>query len=446
MRKPFSFCLSTLIFLLPTEPALNQTVLAPPDKMSASLIKPGKPLVPIRKVATGGVIHRFHDTSPISPSGKFIALFRVPFENRYPQPGDAGEVILVDMESGEERKVAESCGWEMQVGANVQWGADDHELFFNDVDTTIWQAFSWKTDPFTGEKQRMECNVFMASLDGRKLVCHNLVNSVHAQSGYGVIIPDSLTEYNIGPVDTDGLFVTDVKTGRCERIVTIKDIYDQSVPSLAIANPFEHSYYCFKAMWNPRRTRIMTCLIWRPLKGGPRRVAVITMRPDGSDIRTAITAEQYARGGHHMAWMPDGLHISMNLENDGRPGLELISVKYDGSELKTEFPVGSGHPSYHPGGLPYVITDAYLHEPVTNQDGFVPVRLLNLKTGTENLVAYVYVPDVEDSAFRVDPHPAWDSSGRYVVFNGFEDGTRCVYIADMKQIIEEDSGSISTDK
>jgi hypothetical protein len=83
-------------------------VLAPPDQISKSTIKPGEPLVPIKKVSTGRVIHRFHDTSPLSPSGRYMALFRVPFEDHYPEPGDMGEVILVDMETGEERVVAQS--------------------------------------------------------------------------------------------------------------------------------------------------------------------------------------------------------------------------------------------------------------------------------------------------------------------------------------------------
>ena len=32
----------------------------------------------VRKIADGGVIHRFFDTSPISPSGRYAALFRLP--------------------------------------------------------------------------------------------------------------------------------------------------------------------------------------------------------------------------------------------------------------------------------------------------------------------------------------------------------------------------------
>ncbi len=433
----FHLILVFSVVLFTAEKAFSQTVIAPADKMSNSEYAHMKPLVPIKKINTGGVIHRFHDTSPLSPSGRYMALFRVPFEDHYPEAGDAGEVILVDMKTGKEKFVSESFGWEMQVGANVQWGATDEELFYNNVDTSTWNAFAVKYNLKTGESRRLNGTVFMVSLDGKKLVSHNLLNSVHAQSGYGVIIPDSLTDYNVGPVDTDGIYVTDVESGKTKRIVTIKEIYEKTIPSIKVPNPDDFAYYCFKAMWNPEGTRIMTTVMMKPLSGGKRRIAVITMSPEGSDIRTAITPEQYAKGGHHMAWTADGDHISMNLNVDDDPGLELITVKYDGSELKMVYPVGSGHPSFHPGGLPFVITDSYWQEPVTKQDGFVPIRLLNVETGKEDVIAMVYVPIKDDSSFRVDAHPTWDRTGRYIIFNAFEDNTRCVFMADLKEIVDK---------
>jgi len=426
-----------LSIIFSTEGVSAQTIIAPKEQKANPAYKDAKPVVPIKKICTGKVIHRFHDTSPVSPSGRYMALFRVPFEDHYPEPGDVGEVVLVDIKTLEERVLSQSFGWEMQVGANVQWGATDHELFFNDVDTATWETFTIKLDPFSGKSERINGPLFMATSDGRKLVSHNLVNSVHAQSGYGVIIPDSLTQYNIGLTDNDGIFVTDVETGVSKRIVSIREIYEQSVPPVTVSNPDSFAVYCFKAMWNPQATRIMTCLMLKPLNGGKRKVAVITMRPDGSEIRTAITHEKHAKGGHHMAWTPDGEHISMNLENDGKPGLEIITVKYDGSELKTVFPIGSGHPSFHPKGLPFVITDSYWNEPVTRNDGFIPLRLLNTETGEEIRIAYVFVPKVNDSSFRVDLHPTWDRTGRYVIFNGYEDNERCVFMADMKNIIND---------
>lgn len=382
----------------------------------------------VKLVAEGGCIHRFFDTSPISPSGKYIALFRFPYENHSPRPGDSGEVFVQDMESGEVLYSTQSCGWEMQLGANVQWGKDDEELFYNDVDTITWEAYAVCLNFKTGEKKRCAGTVFMVSPDGNKLLSYDLYKSRFAQVGYGVIVPDSVAKRNIGPVTHDGVYVTDLNTNECRMIASLADIYENTIPFIVIPNPADYEYYCFQVKWNLQGTRILTTVQWTPLSGGDRRRAVITMNPDGSDIRTAITPEQWAQGGHHINWMPDGDHLSMNLNVDGKEGVEIISVKYDGSDLKEVYPIGSGHPSYNVAGLPYIVTDAYSGE-VTSGEGMTPIRLINYKLQTEFNLAEVYLPPIRNFEFRVDAHPAWDRTGRYVVFNGMKDEHRCVYVA-----------------
>ena len=100
----------------------------------------------------GGCIVRFFDTPAVSPSGRFVACFRLPFEDRLPAPGDAGEVVVIDLESGQERAVATTRGWEPQLGAQVQWGADDRTLFFSDVGTDAWEPRTVRLDPISGER------------------------------------------------------------------------------------------------------------------------------------------------------------------------------------------------------------------------------------------------------------------------------------------------------
>ncbi len=390
--------------------------------------------VEIKLLTTGRAIHRFFDTSPVSPSGRYVALLRLPYENKSPQPGDAADVIVVDRNTGTEKVVATTRGWEVQLGAHVQWGATDKELLFNDVDTATWKAFCVVLDPVTGKRRRLDGTIFMASNDGKKIATYNLVNSVYAQVGYGVVIPRKLVRRNIGPVTDDGINIIDAKTGKSKRIVTIKDIYEKTVPSITIANPMDFEYYCFQVKWNPQGTRLLTTVQWSPVGGGARLRSVITMKPDGSDIKTAITPEQWAKGGHHINWAPDGEHLSMNLNVDGKEGLELITVKYDGTELKTVFTPGSGHPSFHPKGLPLMVTDAYPDEPITARNGTVPLRLLNTKTGREETMTVVFVSNT-GGEFRIDPHPAWDRTGRYVVFNGYVGNTRNVFIADLKEYL-----------
>lgn len=409
----------------------------PPYKGNAS--------VPVVKVSSGRVIHRFFDTSPLSPSGRYLALFRLPQEITSPKPGEAGEVILVDRKTGQERVVAQSRGWEVQLGAQVQWGRTDNELYFNDVDTTNWSAFAVQLNPLTGKTRRMDGTVFMVSPDGTKLATHNLVKSRYAQIGYGVIIPNERVVKNIGPVATDGIDITDTRTAKVQRIITINDIYKKTVPGITISNPNDFHYYCFQVKWNPQGTRLLTTIQWSPVTGGERRRAVITMNADGSDVRTAITPDQWAKGGHHINWTADGDHLSMNLNVDSKPGLEIITVKYDGTDMKTVFKPGSGHPSFHPGGLPLIVTDAYSGEMPT-PDGKAPIRLMNVKTGKEQTIAQIFLPQIKDFEFRVDAHPAWDRSGRYVIFNGYVDGTRNVFLADLKDILEATERGSATNK
>ncbi|MHC5035401.1 MAG: hypothetical protein ACYTFZ_10230, partial [Planctomycetota bacterium] len=64
--------------------------------------------VPVRCVTPGfdGAIHRFFDTSPISPSGRYLALTRFLREDRPPSPSEAAEVVLVDLQTGATRTLA----------------------------------------------------------------------------------------------------------------------------------------------------------------------------------------------------------------------------------------------------------------------------------------------------------------------------------------------------
>ncbi len=387
-------------------------------------------------IAENGIIHRFFDTSPISPSGKYAALFRLPYENAKPKAGDAGEVVVVELPSMREVFSTKTRGWETQMGANVQWGNSDDAIFYNDVDTSDWSEFAVRLNFKTGQKTRLNGTVFMVSPDGKKLVSHNLRKSRFAQVGYGVVVPDAFVKRNVGISDSDGIFVTDVASNECKMIASIRDIYEKTVPSIAIDNPEKYEFYCFQAKWNPQGTRILATLQWTPLGGGKRRRAVVTMNPDGSGIRTAITPEQWAKGGHHINWMPDGQTLSMNLNVDGKKGLKIITVKYDGSGLKKVYAPGSGHPSFHPLGVPYIITDAYVNE-LPLPDGKSPIRLIDVKNQTEKTVAKVLNPRVSDSEFRVDAHPVWVNGGTRVVFNATKNGKRCVYMLDVSGFLNE---------
>lgn len=381
-----------------------------------------------------GCIHRFFDTAPVSPSGRYVGLTQLPFEDRAPEPGDAARVVVVDLETGEQRVVAQTRGWDTQLGAQVQWGRSDSELFFNDLDLDTWRPFGVKLDPVTGACTSLDGTVYMVSRDGRFAASPDLRLTGKTQRGYGVLLPEDKAP--LVPADADGLFVTDTTTGRCDLLVSLEEIA-AAVGLNRQTGPGR--FGAFHVKWNPQGDRLMLVLAFLPVDGRQART-VVTMRSDGSDICAAVTDETWQAGGHHPDWCPDGATLTMNLVRDDV--MRLCRVRYDGTGLETlsERIVGSGHPTLHPDGR-HVVTDAYLKEPMAYGDGTTPIRWFDLEAETECSPIRIN----NDPPFpgpggilRVDPHPAWDRRYRWIVFNGCDRGVRRVYLADMTKAAYSD--------
>jgi hypothetical protein len=89
----------------------------------------------------------------------------------------------------------------------------------------------------------------------------------------------------------------------------------------------------------------------------------------------------------------------------------------------------------HPDGK-HLLTDTYTKESTAFGDGTIPLRWVDLETGEEETIVRINTQQpCPDMVLRVDPHPAWDRTWRYVTFNAFVNGTRRVFVADMKELI-----------
>ena len=400
------------------------------------------PAVPVWCVTPGlaRCFHRFFDTSPISPSGRFLAVTRYPSDTRMPVPGEPAEIVLVDLETAEERILTQTHGWDTQLGAQAQWGVDDSQLFFNDMDIGTWRPFGILMDPATGRRRRLDGTVYMVSPDGRHLASPCVLRTGLTQAGYGVIAPAANVPVNRGAAADDGLFITDTETGACRLVASIADMVAATRPALALDNFDDGDCYGFHVKWNAQGDRIMYVLRWKHRKTGALTHNLITLRPDGTDMRVAMSASEWTgKGGHHPTWCPDGVDCTMNLKFD-RKTMRFVRFRYDGSRcaVMTEAVLGSGHPSLHPNGR-HVVTDSYPWEPMAFGDGTTPIRLVDVEHGTETTLARIQtVPPFAGpkSEMRVDPHPAWDRAFRRVVFNACPGGRRGVFLADVTGRVE----------
>lgn len=426
------------------------------------------PLVDVFDVVRSGkpTIHRFFDTSPLSPSGRYMGLTEFPFEDRLPKPGDQAAVIVIDLQTGEEVYRSFTSAWDTQVGAQVQWGGSDDELFFNRMDEDTWTPYGVRANIHSGEELRLGTTVYVVSSDGRYVLTPCLKRIGLAQAGYGVCVPDASIPRNLGAPEDDGVYMTDCVTGKSVLLMSIARLYEALKPKFADLDLSSGSFYGFHAKWNPQDDRIMFILRWLPKdsRTGKTRNYLITFKPDGSEIHMAIDAKRWG-GGHHPNWCPDGERIIMNLvfidKNAMFPRLtrfmervaKRLHVRYfsnahqmrfgvfrfDGSDLKVFAPshYGSGHPTMHVDGV-HMMTDCYPYERVAFSDRTVPLRWVNAETDKSVCAVRVPTTPVFEGAkreYRIDPHPVWDRSGRWLVFNAARDGVRTVYVADFSKLI-----------
>lgn len=406
------------------------------------------PLVPVRIVTpqTPGCFHRFFDTSPISPSGRYLAALRMPDESRLNLPGEEAAVILVDLAAGTEAEVARTRGWEPQMGANLNWGVDDHHLVFNDVDPGDWSPRLVRLDPLSGRRDSVPGGVYHVSPDGRFAAACSLERMRRTQIGYGVVLPDERVPLNLGAPEDDGLFVTDLASGQRRLVLSLAQAA-QAIPELAGTDLAQWHCFGFHSKWSPDGRRVMFTVrrwrrgaakaaAWNNIGCGVLRYDVLSCRPDGSDVCNAAPAVCWHHGGHHTTWLPDSSGFSMNLGGFGE-GLRFVRVGWDGSGMR---PIlldvrGSGHPTVHECGG--ILTDTYTHEQPFVRDGTTPLRWIDLASGAEReLVRHVTaVAPGRHGALRVDPHPAWDPTRTRVAFNSVVGGRRVVMVAEMAEVV-----------
>ena len=428
------------------------------------------PLVPVFCLTPGSkpAIHRFFDTSPISPSGRYLVVTEFPFEDRVPAPGDHADVVVIDLVMGVEVYRSATAAWDTQLGAQAQWGKTDTDLFFNRMDSTTWIPFGVRVDILGQSERKLQHTVYMVSPDGDHALSPCLRRIAHVQPGYGVIVRDLSRLKHSGASSSDGIHIIDTRTGESRLLVSLAEIVAAQPETFEDIDLGTGGFYGFHVKWNPQGTRIMFVIRWVG-DNGRRESYLITCDRDGGNIHTAIDAATW-RGGHHPNWCPDGETIVMNLverkprslltpvkrflEKATRKASSKLKVdfrltsndevlrfalfKYDGSNFRYVGKPhrGSGHPTMCPGQT-HVLTDAYPREPVSYVDGSVPIRRVGIDGAhAQELVRIDATPTINGpkSALRIDPHPAWTRDNSAIVFNGAVNGSRRVFIALMENL------------
>ncbi|MBI2035430.1 MAG: hypothetical protein HYT12_01965 [Candidatus Liptonbacteria bacterium] len=328
-------------------------------------------------------------------------------------------------------------------------------------------------DVETGEKKVLPAPIYAVSPNGKFALGLNFAR-LKKYGGYGYAYQtlnsksETLNLEEPFPKD-DGIFRIDLETGEVKLAISIHDV--------AHLNNFprenEH-HYLTHVNFNPSGTRI--CFVDKfLLPDGGSMQRFVTANPDGGDI--------YVLPGHisHFGWRNDAEILAYGkwspqavaLRRIGilnnplfKPLLRLVrllrgSLKqkiagqsyfllHDKSEKVRRIAVGlmteDGHPQFSYDGN-WVITDTY-----PDKNHYRALILYNWITGKKIEIGKFHslpsglktntLPDgrVEPwdiSEMRSDLHPRWNRDGTQICFDSVHDGSRQMYVVDVKSYINK---------
>ena len=336
-----------------------------------------------RIVSTSGFdsIHRFFDTSPLSPSGQYLAVTELPalLQGTNQILYSQSNVVIIDTKDGSRRVIGATHAWDSQLGAQEQWGSTDGELFFNILDTAnninstnnsrssdndLIQCIDKTSNSKihsngksihgviynmkTNTKKVLDCPIYHVSNDGRYSVAPNLLKLHHTQKGYGVRAmewePVSNRNHH-APAD-DGLYKTDIATGQCSMIISLRTlaisagIDIENTPTYGFHSKFSSDGELVMFIVRTLETPLL------PRKARVRVQHMFVMHSDGTNARRIISWASYPfipkncagigadgkcpavslRDGNHPNWVPGSHKISLNLQREDPPSREVASM------------------------------------------------------------------------------------------------------------------------
>lgn len=401
--------------------------------------KGGDTLGPVVQVTPDefSCVHTYFDVTPFSPSQRFFAVTRLPFDDRYPVLGDLAEVCVIDLQEQSIRTVYRTKCWGFQTGANVHWGATDRRLYANDV--IDGRAVCVGIDLDTSETVAYAGPLYTMAPDESCVLAfpHELRDIT--QPGYGVPpkAPNRFASLPPGASRNEGIWRTDLKTNEKRLLVSLAEV-TAKVPSPPPAEG--GTYYFWHTKFNRQGTRVMQVLRYiHPDAPDARNPMVFTFNTEGADIRYVPKTDRvpvWNNGGGHPNWHGDGVHIIRNMQPDGEEVTRFTQAHYSGTEFKVLCPKmkGGGHPSVEPRGR-YLITD---ENDIVDGLAVVKLRLVDLIAEEEQCVCAIPTINkkkLKDTVFRLDGHPVWSRDYKKVSLQAAPNGKRQLFVVDLSKVI-----------
>ena len=366
----------------------------------------------------------YYDIQAFSHNGKYHLYHQVAFNNRLPKQGDEAVIGLIDLENRTINPVGHTKAWNFQQGSMLQWSpaAPNRELIFNDYIDGRYRGVVM--DIYSGRTRLLEVPIACVDPFGKYCLSLNFCRLFRYRPGYGYpYLSDPYENFN--HPKQDGVFRCDLQTGKNKLVLSLEKIWRFALKYYRLE---EDKLILNHLTFNPDGTRFV--LIARSDQSTKkRRVSiVITSDLEGANLH-CLRNQAFAS---HYFWK-DSNHLLIYCRH--RQGKQLYLWKDDISAVpKVIDPtcfLADGHCSYSPDRRWILYDDS---NPTDNQRNLYLYQ--NQQRKGYRIGNYYADPRLYQISrdIRCDLHPRWNRSGTAISFDSVHEGTRQIYLMDVREL------------
>lgn len=389
------------------------------------------PPLPVRRLTPAGehCFFGYYDVRACSSEGRHLC-HRVGFRDRFPAPGDAAEVGLVDLALDAEPGFApfgETLAWNFQQGSMLQWlpGSQDGCVY------NVYEAGRFGAairDVRTGERRLLPLPVANIAPDGSAALCIDMARLYDFRPGYGYEeAPDPCA--NEPAPSGSGIWRMGIPSGDVRRLLSLAEAAAfvercgwRTEDRKVVVN---HLTFC------PDGSRFVFLLRTFPERpGGDWETFLLSASAGGSDLRLHPVWGMAS----HYHWRDASTLLVWARPGPGAAGqLLLLDDRTGETRPLDDVFCADGHCSWSPDRR-WVLYDGY-------PEGEGPRRSLILYDTATRRGATVgqFLSEHtqgEQVDLRCDLHPRWMPGGRSVTLDSIHEGYRAVYHVDLDGAME----------
>jgi len=375
--------------------------------------------VPITRLTDGKGCYFFgyYDVAAFDAGGKFHLYHRVGFMDRLPARDDSAELGMINIETNEKIKIAETTAWNFQQGAMLQWNpaAPDSEVVYNIRAGETYRAVIKNIK--TRKERMLEMPVAALDPKGRYALSINFSRVFDFRPGYGYHgIVDA--NKNLEAPDDDGVFRVDMMTGKSRLILSLRQIHEllQDTPSVVKNGKIVVNHITC----NTDGSRFVLLARNFPEHGKRWGTVAITANADGSDI---YVLNDYSMTSHYH-WRDEQYFLAYAKHAEGDQLYLLRDKSQEYEIIDRDFFKSDGHCSYAPG-RGQILYDSY---PESNYN-YRNLYVYDFQGRKGSKLASLYSVPVSVVDIRCDLHPRWHPNGKLISFDSTHENQRHIYLA-----------------